>query len=142
MEGNDFFTSVADHFRYGVSRHHSFAPAQIGTEPSAAEQPLKVRDAFVAGPFEVLQPQVGPPERIVQFPGACARVPSRLEFRKHPIDLAEVDPITAGVRAAILSVLDAASGDCLSHNFRQVADLIILLRLSHVKGFAVYYFPR
>src|SRR5262249_368583 len=127
----------------GISsgHHHRFTPAQIGTKPSAAEQRLKGGDAFVAGPCEVLQPQAGIPESIVQLLGTFARVPLRLEFRQQPVDLAEVHAITAGIRAAILRVLDPASGNRLSHNLRQVPDLVILLRLSHVEGFAVYHFP-
>src|SRR6185312_712154 len=136
--GRDFLSSA----RMSSGHHRRSAPAQIGAEPPTAEQLLKMCDALITGSFEVFQPQLGDPQSIVQLLGTFAGVPSRLEFRKQPVDLAEVDAIAAGVGAAALSVLDQASRDRLSHDLRQVADLIVLLRLSHVEGFAVYDFPR
>src|SRR5262249_39601342 len=126
----------------GFSNQHGLTPAQIGSESPAVEQLLDMRNTFVTWSFELLQLHARNQKSIVQFLGALARGPLRLELLGHPIDLTEVNAITASVRAAILSVVDAASGNGLSYNLSQVADLIILLGLSNVKGFAVYYFPR
>src|SRR5512140_1278625 len=91
-------------------------PAQVRSQVAAAHQPLDLIDAAVARSLEVLQLQADGLVRLVELPGALARVPLRLETGEHPGDLGEVGAVVALVRAGVLGELDLAAGHGLLHD--------------------------
>src|SRR5580704_13822299 len=117
-------------------------PAEIRIELSGGQQAADVVDALVTRPFEIFELQIGVLAGFVEFLGAEAQIPFRLEIRKGALDLAEIYSIAARVGAAIGGIFDAAARDGLANDFGHVADLIISVCDAHVEGLTMNQVPR
>jgi len=96
-----------------------------------------VVDALVSFAFKIFDTQAYSPVGVIEFASATARVPLRLESWEGFRDAAEIRPVTAFVGTRIGGEFDGAARNGFLHDLRQVANLIILFRASHVESLIV-----
>src|SRR5690606_10380732 len=109
---------------------------------AGVHQLFDVRQAAVAGAFELVEGDTDAEVGVVQLLRAAARGPLRHERRQYAPDLVAVDAVGARVRAGAGGELDLAAGHRLGDDPGDVADLEVLVRPPHVERFVVDDFAR
>jgi len=90
-------------------------------------------------PLEIVEHETHAAVGSIELLHAPPAVPLRLELGQKAPDLAEVHPIRPRVRAAVLRVLDARSGDDLLDDLGQLTDAIVLPVMAYVERLVVDY---
>src|SRR4029453_19515993 len=117
-------------------------PTKRRIHAAARYQLLQVVDTFEARPLAIVDDQSGDPIGLVELFRAAASIPLRFELGQPPMDLAEIDPIAAGIRSSVRGVLDARARDHLLNDLAQFANPLVLLGLPHVEGLVMDNLPR
>src|SRR2546425_2093493 len=99
-------------------------------------------DALIARPLEVLDLQSSLLVGLVEFARAAPGIPFRPKRWKRLCNTAEIRPVATLVRPRVGGKFDATAGHGFLHNFREVANLVILLGASHVESLIVNHVNR
>ena len=116
-------------------------PAQIFIQLPFFDQFFDVCDSFEFRSFEFLQAQADTFVGLIELLDAAPRRPLRFEIPQHSGDLVAVHTVAALVGSRIGRVFDPAARHHLTHDLRDVADLLIFRRGADVKGLIVDQFP-
>src|SRR5262245_10629022 len=122
----------------GTSHRLARDPAQVRVEPTFRQQSGDPPDPQEAIALEVVPAKTQTLERVAELDDARRDVPARREPGQRARQLAEVDPVAAGIGARALRVLDRAAGDRLPHQLRDVAHAVVLARPAHVERLSVH----
>ena len=90
-------------------------------------------------PLEIVEYETGAAVGSIELFHAPPAVPLRLELGQEALDLAEVHPIRPRVRATVLGILDARSGDDLLDDLGQLTNAVVLPVMAYVERLVVDY---